>query len=185
MFNTNNFCFFEGRVAKDPVFSTVNGYNGPTEKVMFTLAVDKSLTASQKQGAEQTADFVQFSAIGKIAETVKSWCPKGKAVKVVAQYATYESINQQSGQKEYRHIFNVDSLGFTTKDAQYLANGNGIQQVNNNNGGFQQQNNFNNGGFQQPQQQNNFQQPQQQNNFQQPQQENNFQMFETNGASPF
>ena len=184
MFNTNNFCFFEGRIAKDPVFSTVNGYNGPTEKAMFTLAVDRSMSSSQKQGAEQTADFVPFSAIGKTAETIKAWCPKGKAIKVVAQYATYETINQQSGQKEYRHIFNVDSLGFTTRDAQYLANGNGMQQVNNNggfqqnNGGFQQQNNFNNGGG--------FQQPQQQNNFQQPQQENgNFQMFETNGASPF
>lgn len=193
--NTSNLCIFEGRISKDPEYSTINGANGPLEKVTFDIAVDRAMSSAQKQAAQAnnqaTADFVHCQMISNPnnqnnrINTFKQWFQKGKAIKVVCHYSQYTYVDNQSGQKKYGHQFDVDDFGFTIADSQALSNNNNQQQQ------YAQPNN----GYQQPQyaqQSNNGyqQQPQQpQTNFMnapQPQQPGNFQMFDSsNSASPF
>lgn len=193
MINTSNLCMFEGRVAKDPQFSQVNGQNGPIEKVVFTLAVDRGMSSAQKQNAQNsqqaTADFINCEMIGNQVNAFRQYCPKGKAIKIVCRYEQYQYQNQQTGQTQYGHRFNVDNFGFVVQDAKNMTqNGGG-----GNTGGFQQnngyqQNNYqqNAGGFQGGYQQNAGQQQQNFMNAPQPQNTGNFEMFEqSNSASPF
>ena len=63
MINTSNLCMFEGRIARDPQYSTVQINNETVEKALFSIAVDRALTANQRQKAKndpniQTADFI-------------------------------------------------------------------------------------------------------------------------------
>jgi len=187
MINTSNLCTFEGRISKDPEFSQFQGKNGPVDKVVFDLAVDRGMNSQAKQNAQQnnepTADFIHCNMIGAQVAAFRQFCPKGKAVKIVCRYHQFTYIDKNTGETRYGHDFDVDSFGFVTQDASYIAN-NGQQ--NNN----QQYNNqqFNNGYQQNAQQQ-------QQNNFNSaPQPQNNgFDMFggnnqglnTNNSASPF
>lgn len=191
MVNTSNLCMFEGRVAKDPQFSQINGQNGPIDKVIFDLAVDRGMSAQQKQNAQAnqqpTADFIHCSMIGNQVNAFRQYCPKGKAVKVLCHYSQYTYTDKQTGQTQYGHQFDVDNFGFTVADAKALDN-------NNNGGGYQQNNGYsqnnsynqNNGNYgNQPN--NNYGNNQQQNNsfMNAPQPQSNFEMFSDNPASPF
>lgn len=194
MVNTSNLCIFEGRVAKDPEFTQINGQNGPIDKVVFDLAVDRGMNSQQKQNAQanqqQTADFIHCSMIGAQVNAFKQWCPKGKAIKVLCHYTQYTYTNKQTGQTQYGHQFDVDNFGFVTADAKNMGgngqqgNGGGYQQ---NNGGFQPNNGYQqNGGYQQN---NGGFQPQNNGFMGAPQPNNgggsNFEMFSDNPASPF
>jgi single-stranded DNA-binding protein len=176
MVNTSNMCIFEGRVAKDPEFTQINGQNGPIDKVVFDIAVDRGMNAQQKQNAQAnqqaTADFIHCSMIGNQVNAFKQWCPKGKAIKVLCHYTQYTYTNKQTGQTQYGHQFDVDNFGFVTNDAKSLSGGGNVNA--NNNMGFQQQNN----GFQNNNNFMNAPQPQQTQN-------SNFEMFTDNPASPF
>lgn len=197
MVNTNNLCIFEGRVAKDPQFSQINGQNGPIDKVIFDLAVDRGMSSQQKQNAQAnqqpTADFIHCSMIGNQVNAFKQYCPKGKAVKVLCHYEQYTYTDKQTGQTQYRHQFNVDNFGFTTSDTKALGSNNtGANSYGQNNGGgYNQGNNGNygqnNGGNYGGQQNNNYGNNQQNNgNFMNaPQPQSNFDMFSDNPASPF
>lgn len=193
MVNTSNLCMFEGRVAKDPQFSQIkiNGQNGPIDKVIFDLAVDRGMNAQQKQNAQAnqqpTADFIHCSMIGNQVNAFRQYCPKGKAVKVLCHYSQYTYTDKQTGQTQYGHQFDVDNFGFTVADAKALDNSNnggGYQQNNGygqNNGYNQNNNNYSN------QPNNNYGNNQQQNNgfMNAPQPQSNFEMFSDNPASPF
>ena len=181
MINTSNLCMFEGRIARDPQYSTVQINNETVEKALFSIAVDRALSANQRQKAKndpniQTADFIPCSLLGGSVATLRNYFPQGKAIKVVGHYTTYSSTDQQTGQKKYGHIFEIDSIGFVTQDSKNVQQQqqNSYQQATQNNG-YQQQNNYQ----QAPQQ--NYQQPQQ---YQQSQPQNNFAMFDEN-ESPF
>lgn len=193
MVNTSNLCMFEGRVAKDPQFSQINGQNGPIDKVIFDLAVDRNMNAQQKQNAQAnqqpTADFIHCSMIGNQVNAFKQYCPKGKAVKVLCHYSQYTYTDKQTGQTQYSHQFDVDNFGFTVADAKALNNNNG-----NNGGGYQQNNGYGqNNGYNQNnnnyggQSNNSYGNNQQQNNgfMNAPQPQSNFEMFSDNPASPF
>jgi single-strand DNA-binding protein len=138
MVNTNNVCMFEGRVAKDPQFSQVNGQNGPIEKVTFDLAVDRGMSSNQRQNAQAnqqpTADFIHCSMIGNQVNAFKQYCPKGKSIKVLCHYTQYSYTDKQTGQTQYGHQFDVDNFGFTVSDAKSLNNsGNNNNYTPNNN----------------------------------------------------
>lgn len=176
MINTSNLCMFEGRIAREPQYSTIQINNETVEKALFSIAVDRALTANQRQKAKndpnvQTADFIPCSLLGGSVATLRSYFPQGKAIKVVGHYTTYSSTDQQTGQKKYGHIFEIDSVGFVTQDSKNVQQ---QQQNNQNNGGYQQPQ----GGYQQAPQNYQPQQPQQ------PQPQNNFAMFDEN-ESPF
>lgn len=183
--NTANMCIFEGRLARDPQYSSIqiNGQNGPQtlEKALFTIAVDRALTSAQRQKVKngdksiKTADFIPCSLIGAQVATLRQHFFKGKGIRIVGHYTEYQTKDQQTGEVKYGHNFEVDSIGFCVQDPK--------DQNGNNQGGYQQNNGYQqNGGYQQPQQYQNYQQPQQ--NYQQPQQNGGFSMFDENN-SPF
>lgn len=178
MVNLKNLCIFEGRISRDPQYSQVQmGVNQQTgqpnmvDKALFSIAVDRALSSQQRQKAKngdqsiKTADFVPCSLTGPSVNTLKQYFSKGKAISVLGHYTEYQTVDRQSGQTKYGHMFEIDMIGFPTNDAQYL-------QGNNNNG---------NNNYQQPQQ--NYQQAPQQ-NYQQQAPQNDFAMFDESD-SPF
>lgn len=169
MFNTNNYCCFEGRTTSNQKYSQINGQNGPIDKVFFSVSVPRALTSQQRQDANaKKNDFVNFSMIGPQVKTLQQYFPAGTPIKVIARYTEYESIDNATGQKKYGHVFEVEHIGFVVSPSQNAQNG------NNNNSG----NNYQNNNYQQPQQTqapaNNFMNQPQQNN---QQNNSNFQMF--------
>ena len=183
MINPSNMCMFEGRIVRDPQYSTVQIGNDNVEKALFTIAVERALTANQRQKAKtdntvKTADFIPCSLLGGSVATLRSYFPQGKAIKVVGHYTEYQSTDPQTGQKKYGHMFEIDSIGFVTQDSKNVQ-----QNQQQNNGGYQQAPQQN---YQQPQQYQqapqNYQQAPQQNYQQSPQ--NGFAMFDEN-ESPF
>lgn len=187
MFNGNNICIFEGRTTQNQNYSQINGQNGPIDKVLFSISVPRALTSQQRQDPNaKKNDFVNFSMIGAQVKTLQQYFPAGTPIKVFARYTEYETVDQQSGQKKYGHIFEVENIGFVVSPAQnqgqnnnnggnYQNNGNNNYQNNNNNYQNNNQNyqQNNNNGFQQQNSQpnNNFQNNNQQQN------NGNFQMF--------
>lgn len=174
MFNTGNICIFEGRITQNTKITQVNGPNGPIDKASFSISCPKALSSQQRQDPNaKKNDFINFSLVGAQVKTLQQYFPAGTPIRVVAHYVTWESTNQQTGQKTYGHNFEVDHIGFVSSPAQGNGQGQAPQQ-----GGYQQapQNNY-----QQPPQQNGYQQAPPQNNYQQaPQQQapqGNFEMF--------
>lgn len=197
MVNSHNLCMFEGRITQDPEYTQVQTANGAMDKVTFSIAVDRKLTSQQRQASKNgdqsivTSDFVRCSLIGNAVNTFKQYCPKGKAITVTCTYATYKSTNQQTGQTQYGHIFNVEDFSFTVADAKNMGQGGGQPQMNGNNNGYNQGNYQQNNGYGQQnngygQPNNGYGQPQQQNFMNAPQPQGNFEMFDnSNSASPF
>lgn len=189
MTNSANLCIFEGRMVREPQYSNVQIGQDNVEKALFTIAVDRVLSANQRQKVKagdqsiKTADFIPCSLLGAQVATLRQYFPVGKAIRVMGRYTEYQTVDQQTGQKKYGHMFELDNISFTIQDSKNLQNngGNnggqqqgGYQQPQNN--GYQQQGGYQNNGYQQaPQQQ--YQQPQQAPN-------NNFTMFDE-GESPF
>jgi single-stranded DNA-binding protein len=173
MFNTSNICIFEGRITNNTKITQVNGPNGPMDKATFSISVPKALSAQQRQDPNaKKNDFVNFQMIGAQVKTLQQHFPAGTPIKVVAHYVTWESTNQQTGQKTYGHSFEADYIGFVSSPAQNNGQGQAPQQ-----GGYQQapQNNY-----QQAPQQGGYQQAPQNNYQQAPAQQapqGNFEMF--------
>lgn len=153
MLNASNLCSFEGRLIADPKMSQVTWNSQQGQKTMskaeFTLAVDRKMTAAQKQAAQQagkpTADFPRFTVIGPKADFVQKYLGKGKPCKIVGSFETSSWIDKQ-GQKQYSWIFQVEDIGFTLSDnSQHQGGG------QNNGGATPQNNNYNSynagGGF--------------------------------------
>lgn len=148
MSNAYNTCRFIGRIAKVNPVNTRQGQNGEYKTIMFSLAVDRSLTKDQRDKAKndssiQTADFIPLSASGKIVDFIEQWMPVGRAAVVECHYETYKKTNQQTGQTEYGHTFRVDSINFTIADSKNLQ-GNNSGNNNYNNSNKQASNNNNN-----------------------------------------
>ena len=175
MINTNNMCIFEGRIVRDPQYSSVQIGNDSVEKALFTIAVDRALSAAQRQKPNvKTADFIPCSLLGGAVTTLRNYFPQGKAIKVVGHYTEYQTTDQQTGQKKYGHMFEIDNIGFVTQDSKNVQQN---QQQSSQNGYQQSQQ-----GYQNQQSSQNYQQQPKQNYQQQPQ--NNFAMFDEN-ESPF
>lgn len=181
MINPANMCMFEGRITRDPQCSTVQIGQDTVEKALFTIAVDRALSSAQRQKAKngnqsvKTTDFIPCSLLGGQVATLKQYFPVGKAIRVIGHYTEYQTTDQQTGQKKYGHIFEIDNISFTTQDSKNLQQNNNQQQ-----GGYQQ--------YPQQPAQNNYQQPQPQQYAQQPMQQpvqqGGFAMFDEND-SPF
>jgi single-stranded DNA-binding protein len=172
MFNTNNFCFFEGRITQNQKYSQFQGQNGPVDKVYFSISVPRLLSAQQKQDPNaKKNDFVNCTLIGPQVKTLQQFFPAGTPIKIIGKYQEYETIDNATGQKKYGNVFEVEHIGFVVSPSQ----GQGQPQQNNINNNGYQNNNY------QQQQPNNMQQ-QNQNYMNQPQntQQGNFQMFGEN-----
>ena len=191
MINPANLCIFEGRVSRDPQYSTVQMGQDSVEKALFSIAVDRALSTAQRQKVKngdqtiKTADFIPCSLLGAQVATLRQYFPKGKAIRVIGHYTEYQTPDPQTGQTKYGHMFEVDNISFTIADSKNLQQGGGQAPQQ----GYQQPPQNYQPQYQQPQQgyQPNYQQAPQQNYQAPPQQQpqgNNFAMFDEN-ASPF
>ena len=118
MININNLCMFEGRLVKDPkveiVENTQNGY----KKAHITIAVDRVLTAQQKQNENaQKSDFINLIAYGVQADFIDKYFAKGKPIKLVASYRSY-TTEDGFGNKKFGNMLVVEQVSFV------LSNGN-------------------------------------------------------------
>lgn len=191
MLNSANICIFEGRISKEPQYSTVQFGQETVEKALFSIAVDRALSQQQRQKAKagdqsvKTCDFIPCSLLGAQVATLRQYFPVGKSIRVIGHYTEYQTMDQQTGQKKYGHMFEIDNIGFAVQDSKNLQQGGGQQAP-------AQQGYANYGqqapvqqGYQQPMPQQNYQQPAPQQSYQQaPPAQNNFTMFDDND-SPF
>lgn len=152
MQNAKNSCKFIGRMAKDIDVQTIQGgANGSFKKGRFSIAVDRALSADERQKVKngdtsiQTCDFIECEVTGDnlIDKLISPFMPKGKAVVVDCHYQQYTYNDKNSGEKRYGHKFIVDAIDFVTQDAKDLANNNG----GNGNGGNNGYNNYGNNGY--------------------------------------
>lgn len=136
----NNNCNFTGRLIKDPVLSSVGSGQNAFNKVNFTIAVDKRLSASERQRKNQgedikTAYFVPIEASGKSADVIAQYFTKGSGIIVRGYYDEYSYINQ-SQEKKYGHKFIMEDFAFPPSSPSQNNAGAGNyqqnQQVNNN-----------------------------------------------------
>ena len=185
MINSANICIFEGRMVRDPQYSTVQMGQDSVEKALFTIAVDRALSAAQRQKAKngdqsvKTADFIPCSLLGDQVATLRQYFPVGKSIRVIGHYTEYQTTDQQTGQKKYGHMFEIDNIGFAVQDSKNLQQNGGQQAAPQQ--GYQQtpQQGYQPNTYQAPPQQGYQQAPPQ---YQQPAQ--NFAMFDEN-ESPF
>jgi len=133
--NSMNNCKFIGRFVKDPVLD--NKAQNP--KVMFNLAVDKSLSKEQRAAVKagdksiQTASFPNFVAYGETAKMICQWFTKGKPIIIDAEYQTWSKTDPNTNQTTYGSIFFVNNVGFVPADSS--GNQNGGQSAGGNQGG--------------------------------------------------
>ena len=73
----------------------------------FTLAVDRKY---RKEG-EQSADFINCKAFGKIAEVIEKYVTKGTKIAIVGRIQT-GSYTNKDGQKVYTTEVMVEELEF-------------------------------------------------------------------------
>lgn len=141
MYNSANVCMFEGRMVREPQCSTFQASNGPMEKALFTIAVDRALSSANRQKVKagdqsiKSTDFIPCSLVGNSVATLKQYFPVGKAIRVTGRYTEYSTVDSQTGQKKYGHMFEIDNISFPVQDAKSLQNGGNNQQA----GGYQQQ----------------------------------------------
>ena len=93
-----NVCTFTGNISRKAKMKNA----GNTTVVKFTVAVNRKTR-------DNTADFIGFTAFGKIAEFVDKWCKVGTKVCVRSHYQL-GSYTGNDGKKNYTHDFIVDEL---------------------------------------------------------------------------
>lgn len=106
-----NIVILTGRFTRDPEIRYSQG-----EKSMaiarFTLAVDKNY---KKQG--DTANFINCTAFGKIAEIAEKYCAKGTKVSVMGEWMTGNYKNKD-GNTVYTNDCNISKLEFCESKSQ-------------------------------------------------------------------
>lgn len=132
MLNINNFCSFEGRLVKDPSKTVIGTGENAYSKVLMTIAVARNLTSKQKQNGAQEADFINLIAYGKNADFIASYFSKGKPIKVLASYRSFEKTDD-FGNKMFGSYLNVEQVSFTLSDSGSKNNDNNNNNNNNNN----------------------------------------------------
>ena len=86
----------------------------------FTLAVDRRY----KKEGEQTADFIQCVAFGKLGEHVEKYYRKGLKVAITGHIQTGSYVNRE-GRKTYTTKVAAEELEFAESKAAAQKTGNG------------------------------------------------------------
>ena len=95
-----------GRPTRDPEVRYSQGTN-PMAVAKFTLAVDRRF----KKDGEQSADFINCVAFGKVAETIEKYVHQGNKIIVEGRWQT-GSYTNKDGVKVYTNDCNVESIEF-------------------------------------------------------------------------
>jgi len=100
-----NSCNFTGRLTRDP---DENKTGGGTVVSNFCAAVDMG---KDKSGEKQT-EFINFTAFGKIAETINRWMFKGSEIAVTGKFRTDRWEDKETGAKRSKCYIVVDHFNF-------------------------------------------------------------------------
>lgn len=104
-----------GRLVRDPEIRYSTGTN-QMAVAKFTLAVDRRY----KKEGEQTADFINCTAFGKVAEVIEKHVTKGVKIAVAGEWRT-GSYTDKNGNKVYTNDCNVIAIDFCeSKNANQL-----------------------------------------------------------------
>jgi single-strand DNA-binding protein len=100
-----------GRLTRDPEVRYTSG-DQPMAVANFTLAVDRRF----KKDGEQTADFIQCVAFGKLGEHVEKYYRKGLKVAITGHIQTGKYTNKD-GQTVYTTDVVIDEQEFCESKA--------------------------------------------------------------------
>lgn len=100
-----NSCNHLGRITKDLELKYSKANN--TAMLYFTLAVDRKF----KKEGQPTADFLNYVAIGKLAEVIAQYCKKGSMIAVTSRAQT-RIWTDTNGNKHYVTEFVVEQFSF-------------------------------------------------------------------------
>ena len=129
--NLNNMCFFEGRLTKDPEYSTINTSNGSFRKARFSIAAQKT--------NPKEAEFIDFECSGPDVDFLEKHFKKGTPIKIMSIYRKFQYT--KDGETKYGHTFDVVKLTFVTNKNQNSSNEQQDQQQNYQQQNYQQQDN--------------------------------------------
>lgn len=108
-----NSCVLIGRLVKDPELKFIPSTGTGVTKM--TLAVDKDLYGDKKQQAisqgKPTADFINITVFGKMAESCANYLAKGSQCAVHGRIST-GSYEKQDGTKVYTTEILADKVEF-------------------------------------------------------------------------
>lgn len=112
-----------GRLTRDPDIRYTQGQE-PLCIARYTLAVDRKLSAAQRQQAgAQTADFISCVAFGRAGEFAEKYCKKGTKLAITGRIQTGSYTNKE-GQKVYTTDVVVEEQEFCeSKAAQSRSEG--------------------------------------------------------------
>lgn len=96
-----------GRTTKDADVRYSQGANGDMAIASITLAVDRKY----KKEGEQSADFINCKAFGKIAEVIEKYVTKGTKIAIVGRIQT-GSYTNKDGVKVYTTDVMIEELEF-------------------------------------------------------------------------
>ena len=95
-----------GRLVRDPEVRYSQGAT-PMAVAKFTLAVDRRF----KKDGEQSADFINCVAFGKVAETIEKYVHQGNKIIVEGRWQT-GSYTNKDGVKVYTNDCMVENIDF-------------------------------------------------------------------------
>lgn len=113
-----------GRLTKDPEVRYSNGANGSTAVARYTLAVDRKF----KQEGQQSADFINCIAFGKLGEFAEKYLHKGVKIAIVGRIQT-GSYKNKDGNTVYTTDVVVEEQEFCESKSSNQSQGNDRQQV--------------------------------------------------------
>lgn len=127
--SANNNCNFLGRLTKDPIVTTVNAGGNSFNKANFSIAVDKKLSANERQRKKNGEDvksayFINMEASGKLADVIAQYFSKGSPIAIRGYYDEYSYTDSTSGDKRYGHKFIVEDFNFVPSDNSQGGGGN-------------------------------------------------------------
>ena len=105
-----------GRLTRDPEVRYSQGAT-PTAVAKFTLAVDRRF----KKDGEQSADFINCVAFGKVAETIEKYVHQGNKIIVEGRWQT-GSYTNKDGVKVYTNDCAVENIEFCESRSSQQSN---------------------------------------------------------------
>ena len=125
-----------GRLTRDPDVRYSNNGEQPLAIARFSLAVDRRYNRNNN-GNEQTADFINCVAFGKLGEHVEKYYHKGLKIAVTGRIQT-GSYTDKDGKKVYTTEVVVEESEFAeSKNASQSGNNYGGDGEGGYQGGFQ------------------------------------------------
>lgn len=117
-----------GRLVRDPEVRYSQTANGNMAVARYTLAVERRI----KKDGEQTADFINCVAFGKLGEFAEKYLHQGMKIAITGRIQT-GSYTNKDGQKVYTTDIVVEEQEFCESKSAQQNSGNGIIPPNNSN----------------------------------------------------